>query len=589
MKKVVRNRKVKTVPLCTWRFYVMLTVLLCGFAGLVGRAAYLQVVNAEDLAKAGDSRSLRIKGISSHRGLIVDRNGVELARSVPSESVWLDIKTLLEIPGILKSEQWKAFAAALKRDKSKLNQWIKNRSKRRNVWLERQVDPNVALYIKRLNIKGVNFKTEYRRYYPSGEVSSHVVGFTGVDGKGLEGVEKAFDAFLTGKPGKEKVVVDLYRRVVEERGVLAKAEQGNDLQLSIDSRIQAVAYKELKSAVLSNGAKGGSVVVMDVETGEVLAMANQPAFNPNRSDNRLPELMRNRAITDMFEPGSTVKPLTVVSGLSSGKFNVNSTIDTSPGRMKLGYAYVSDHRNFGVLTLDGIIKKSSNMGVSKIALQLTDEEFLSTLYAVGFGVETGVGIQGESNGLLSPRPNWSDFEKATWSYGYGFMVTPIQLAQAYSILGSGGIKHTPTLIKRRKGEEIEGERVIAPEIASAVVKMMEQVTEEGGTGTRARVDGYRVAGKTGTSRKAIPGGYGDEYVSYFAGLVPATDPKFAIVVMVDEPAGDSYYGGTVSAPVFSTVADTALHLMNIAPDNRLQRPAIATAAGVIGQGGAKHD
>jgi cell division protein FtsI (penicillin-binding protein 3) len=257
--------------------------------------------------------------------------------------------------------------------------------------------------------------------------------------------------------------------------------------------------------------------------------------------------------------------------------------------MKLGYAYVKDHRNYGVLTLDGIIKKSSNMGVSKIALELSDEEFLSTLYAVGFGVETGLGIQGEADGQLTPRVNWSDFEKATWSYGYGFMVTPIQLAQAYSILGSGGIKHTPTLLKRPEAEEIPGERVIKPEIASSVVSMMEQVTQAGGTGTRARVDGYRVAGKTGTSRKAVRGGYGDEYVTYFAGLVPATDPKFAIVVMVDEPAGDSYYGGTVSAPVFAKVADTALHLLNVAPDGDLERPAVATTTGIVAKRGASHD
>ena len=365
--KKVRNRKVKTVPLCTWRYYVMSVVLLCGFVALLGRAAYLQVVSADDLAKAGDSRSVRVKGISSHRGLILDRSGVELARSVPTESVWLDIKTLLQTPKVLQSEKWKAFSAALKRDENELNQWVMNRSERQFVWLERQVDPNVSLYIKRLDIKGVNFKTEYRRYYPSAEVTAHVVGFTGVDDKGLEGVEKAFDTFLTGKPGKEQVVVDLYRRVVEERGVLAKAEQGNDLQLSIDSRIQAAAYKELKKAVLSNGAKGGSVVVMDVDTGEVLAMASQPSFNPNRSDSRLPELTRNRSITDMFEPGSTVKPLTVISGLTSGKFNVGSKIDTSPGRMYLDYAWVRDTRNYGELDLDGIIKKSSNMGVSKIA------------------------------------------------------------------------------------------------------------------------------------------------------------------------------------------------------------------------------
>ena len=584
--KKVQNRKLKTVPLCTWRYYVMIAVLLCGFGALVTRAAYLQVVNAEELAEAGESRSVRVKGISSHRGLILDRNGVELARSVPTESVWLDPKTLLANEGVLQSKEWKAFAAALKRNENQLNQWVKDRADKRFVWLERHVDPNVGLYIKRLDIPGVEFKTEYRRYYPSAEVTAHLVGFTGIDDKGLEGVERAFDSFLTGQPGSKQVVVDLYRRVVEERGVLAQAEQGNDLQLSIDSRIQATAYKELKKAVLQNGAKGGSVVVVDVDTGEVLAMASQPSFNPNRSDSRLPEFTRNRSITDLFEPGSTVKPLTVVSGLSSGKFSTNSKIDTSPGRMKLGYAWVRDPRNYGILDLDGIIKKSSNMGVSKIALELSDEEFLSTYYKVGFGMETGLGIQGEADGILAPRANWSEHEKASMSYGYGFMVSPIQLAQAYAILGAGGVRNQLTLIKRTDGQEYPQEQVIQPEIARSVVKMMEEVVSEGGTGTQAKVEGYRVAGKTGTSRKAVRGGYGDEYVTVFAGLVPASDPKFAIVVMVDEPAGDSYYGGTVSAPVFSKVADKALHLLNIAPDNKSQKNAIATATNVMG---GQHD
>ncbi|MCW8855905.1 MAG: penicillin-binding transpeptidase domain-containing protein [Kangiella sp.] len=585
--KKVQNRKLKTVPLCTWRYYVMIAVLLCGFGALVTRAAYLQVVNAEELTEAGESRSVRIKGISSHRGLIVDRNGDELARSVPTESVWLDPQILLANENILASKEWKAFAAALKRDEKELNQWVKNRSDKRFVWLERHVDPNVGLYIKRLDIPGIEFKTEYRRYYPSAELTAHLVGFTGIDDKGLEGVERAFDSFLTGQPGSKKVVVDLYRRVVEERGVLAKAEQGNDLQLSIDSRIQATAYKELKKAVLQNGAKGGSVVVVDVDTGEVLAMASQPSFNPNRSDGRFPEFTRNRSITDLFEPGSTVKPLTVVSALSSGKFTTNSKIDTSPGRMKLGYAWVRDPRNYGVLDLDGIIKKSSNMGVAKIALELSDEEFLSTYYKVGFGMETGLGIQGESDGILAPRANWSEHEKASMSYGYGFMVSPIQLAQAYAILGADGVRNQLTLIKRTEGVEYPQERVLEPEVARAVVHMMEEVVSEGGTGTQAKVEGYRVAGKTGTSRKAIRGGYGDEYVTVFAGLVPASDPKFAIVVMVDEPAGDSYYGGTVSAPVFSIVADKALHLMNIAPDKKTQKPAVATGINVVG--GGQHD
>ncbi len=578
--KKTRNRKLKSVPMCTWRYYTMIVLVCVCFVSLVGRAAYLQVINSGDLAKAGESRSVRIKGISSHRGLILDRNGVELARSVPIESVWLDPKTLLADKEVLNSKAWKGFAAALNRDEDELKQWVLQRAGKRFVWLERHLDPNIALYVKRLAINGVNLKSEYRRYYPSAEVAAHLVGFTGIDDKGLEGVEKAFDAYLTGKQGKEKVVVDLQRRVVEERGVLKEAEQGHDLQLSIDSRIQAVAYKELKKAVLSHSAKGGSIVVVDVDTGEVLAMASQPSFNPNRSDSRFPAMTRNRAIADLFEPGSTVKPLTIVSALESGKYQPESKVDTSPGRMRLNRKVVKDPRNYGVLDLGGIIKKSSNMGVSRVALSLSDQEFLDSFQKVGFGKITGLGVQGEAKGVMRPRANWSDIEKATFSFGYGFQVSSIQLAQAYSILGAEGVKRPLTLLKQSGLEQ--GEQVIKPRIAKNVVKMMENVVAAGGTGTKAKVDGYRVAGKTGTARKvAKTGGYGDEYVTVFAGLVPASDPKFAIVVMVDEPAGDAYYGGTVSAPVFSKVADKALDLMNVAPD--------ANGAKTLALGGIRHD
>ncbi len=569
-----------TVPDCKWRYVTMLFVVSACFIGLIIRTAYLQVWNATDLAKAGESRSVRVKGISSHRGLILDRNGEELARSVPIESLWIDPKTLLKDKSVLKSPAWKGFAKALNRDEKELSKWVLDRADRRFVWLERHLDPNNAVFIKRLAINGVNLKSEYRRYYPSAEVTANLVGFTGVDDKGLEGVEKAFDSYLTGQPGKEKVVVDLYRRVVEERGVLAEAEQGNDLQLSIDSRIQAVAYRELKKTVLNHNAKGGSVVVVDVDTGEVLAMASQPSFNPNRSDSRFPNMTRNRAITDLFEPGSTVKPLTIVSALESGKYQPQSTVDTSPGRMKLNRKTVRDPRNYGVLDLTGIIKKSSNMGVSRVALSLSDQEFLDSFYKVGFGKSTGLGVQGETKGVLRPRDNWSDIEKATFSFGYGFQVSAIQLAQAYSVLGANGIKRPLTIIKQNGLEQ--GEQVIDSAIAQEVVSMMENVVADGGTGTKARVEGYRVAGKTGTARKvAKTGGYGDEYVTVFAGLVPATAPRLAIVVMVDEPAGDAYYGGTVSAPIFSEVADKALDLMNVAPDQQTVK--------AFAVGGVSHD
>ena len=568
-KKVLRtaaakNRKVKTIPLCTWRYYAMIVVVGVLFSGLLGRAAYLQVLHSENLVQAGDQRSVRIEGVASSRGVIVDRNGRELARSVPVDSVWMDPSIVVKQPQIFDSNDWKKLAASLNMTDDELTAWTMKRSTRRDVWLKRHLDPNIAQFIERLDIPGVNMRAEYRRYYPTAEVSAHLVGFTGIDDKGLEGIERAYNEWLSGAPGTEKVVLDLYRRPVSKRQSLTDAQHGNDLQLSVDSRLQAVAYKELKTAVLKHRAKGGAAVVVDVKTGEVLAMASQPSFNPNRRADRNPAAARNRAVTDIFEPGSTVKPLTVISALESGNYTTDSIIDTSPGRFRVRGGWVRDPRNYGELDFAGIIRKSSNVGVSRLALAMTDERFLDIFYRVGFGLDSGTGFPGESAGKLVVRNNWSAIEKATFSYGYGFQVTALQLAQAYAVLGNGGMKTPVSLLKIDEPER--GERVIRETIARSVVGMMEQVVADGGTGTRAQVDGYRVAGKTGTARKAVAGGYGDQYVSVFAGLAPASDPALAVVIMIDEPQGDRYHGGEVSAPVFSEVMGSSLRLLNVPPD-----------------------
>ncbi len=559
-----KNRKLRAIPLCTWRYYTMLAVFAVAFTALLGRAAWLQVVEAETLNQAGDQRAVRIKGIDTRRGLITDRNGEELARSVPVKSLWLDPATLYRFPELFSGKEWQQLAAALKKPVAELNDWLEQRKTRRFVWLRRQLDPRVALFIERLKLPGVHLKKEYRRYYPTAEVNAHLVGFTGIDDQGIEGMERAYNGWLTNTPGEQQVVMDLQRRVVAHNGVLEAPRNGKDLTLSIDSRVQAIAYRALKTAVTRHKAKGGSVVVLDAHTFEVMAMANQPAFNPNRLEDRDPALARNRAVTDLFEPGSTAKPLSVISALASGNFQLDSIVDTSPGRYRLNGAWVRDPRNYGPLDIAGVLKKSSNVGVSRMALSLSDPAFLETFQRVGFGEDTGSGFPGETSGRFSPRHNWADIEKATFSYGYGFQVSAVQLARAYGVLATGGLQRPVSLLKL--DEVPTGEQVLDRTIVKQVVKMMEQVVEPGGTAPKARIPGYRVAGKTGTARKAVVGGYGDEYVNIFAGLAPASDPELVVVVVVDEPGGDAYHGGTVAAPVFAEVMESSLRLLNIAPD-----------------------
>ena len=547
-----------------WRFVLVMAVVCLVFTALVSRAAYIQVIAPDKLIYEGDLRSIRTKTGYAERGVITDRLGNELAVSVPVRAIWADPKHVADQNSLANREAWAALAKVLDTDVESLQQRVSN-PKRRFVYLQRQVSATVADYVSKLKIKGVYLKPESRRFYPTGEVSAHLVGFTNIDDHGLEGIERSYDDWLTGEPGKRKVRKDRLGRVVEDLAVIHEAKQAQNIALSIDQRIQAIAYRELKKAVTETKATSGSVVVLDIDTGEVLAMANSPSFNPNNRNEFQSYRYRNRAITDSYEPGSTVKPLSVIAALERDHIGSNSMINTSPGWMQIGGRRVRDSRNYGEISLTKVIQKSSNVATSQLALKVGVEGMLDTFYDVGFGNDAGLGLVGESGGQMPQRRRWSDFELATLSFGYGLMVTPLQLAQAYATMGAGGVFKPASIIKLQ--QPATGERVFEQTKAQAVLEMMESVIQDGGTGQKAAVPGYRVAGKTGTSRKAVRGGYGDDYVAIFAGVAPVSKPKLAIAVFVNEPQTDRYYGGDVAAPVFSKVMQGGLQYLNVAPDD----------------------
>lgn len=558
------NKKVVQPHLGQGRFYFALFVVFGVFASLVARAAYIQVVEPEQLIYEGDRRSLRVDPTEVQRGTIVDRHGRDLAVSVPVQTVWADPKRIHEKQGLANRERWLALAEVFRTDVDDLLARVEDPA-RRFVYLERKVTPAVADYVRQLGIPGVYLKTESRRFYPVGEIAAHLVGFTDIDGRGIEGLEAAYNEVLTGKPGERLYRKDAQGRVVEEVRVTA-AEQPQQLTLSIDQRLQSLAYAELKKAVRYHQATSGSAVIVDVDTGEVLAMVNSPSFNPNNRADLQPHRMRNRAITDAYEPGSTMKPLVVLAGLEAGTISKDEVIDTSPGWMRIGGRRVSDPINRGEQTITEILQNSSNMGSSKIALRTGVEQLLATYAAVGLGNDTGIGMIGESYGVLQHRTRWSDFEIATLSFGYGLTATTLQLAQAYSVIANGGVYRPLTIQRRAEGNLMPGTQVVKAENAEAVLHMLEQVVADG-SAKNARVPGYRVAGKTGTARKAVAGGYGDEYVTLFAGVAPVSDPRIAVVVTVNEPGGDDYYGSTVSAPIFAEIVGDALRALNIPPDH----------------------
>ena len=546
-----------------WRFYLVLGVIVFVYCALIARSAFIQVIEPDMLRQQGDNRIIRNSASMVQRGSITDRNGHELAVSVPVETVWADPKVMMENNSLAMVDHWKALSDVLAEDVNSLTNRITKNPSMRFVYLKRQVSPTVANYIKALKIPGIHLRQESKRFYPTAEISAHVVGFTNVDDKGIEGVERLYDDLLTGENGSKRFIKDAKGRTIE---VIYEEEKQKpqDIVLSIDQRIQALAYRELKGAVDAFKATSGSVVVTNVHTGEILALVNSPSYNPNNRENTPVHRFRNRAITDAYEPGSTMKPLTVLAALEFGSAKKDTEINTSPGWMRLGGRRVSDPRNHGVLDLEQILVKSSNMGAAKLALSMPKEIFLDQFYNAGFGETTGAGLVGESSGVMHVKSRWSDFELATLSFGYGLTLTPLQLARLYSTIANDGVKLPLTIHKLDKAPE--GERVFSKDKTRFLLTLLEGVVTERGGANKAKVDGYHVGGKTGTAIKAVAGGYGDDYVGLFAGIGPITKPELAVVVVINEPGGDFYHGGDVAAPVFSRVMKGALQILNVAPD-----------------------
>ncbi len=549
-----------------WRLYLVMAVLLLLAGTVVTKLVYLHVLDRGFLRNQGDARTLRVVQMPAHRGMVLDRNGEPLAVSAPVESLWLN-PSEFQADEAQQAELAKRAGITLKRLKNLLERY----ADRQFVYLNRQMIPADAQKALALGLDGVYSDKEYKRYYPAAEVATHLVGFTNVDGKGQEGMELAFDEWLRGVPGRKQVLRDRLGRIIKDIQALESAQPGRDLQLSIDLRLQYLAYRELKAAVQSHRAKSAAAVVLDAHTGEVLAMVNQPSYNPNDRERIKVNSLRNRATTDTFEPGSTVKPFTVAAALSSGQYRLDSTVDTSPGYFRVRNKTIRDHRNYGVLDLTAIITKSSNVGVSKLALSIEEDAVRTLLANAGLGQASGSGFPGEQAGRLPHYPAKRVVERAAMSYGYGLAVTPLQLAQSYMSFAAGGIKRPVSLLK--VDGPVPGERIMPAPVAQAVLAMMETVTEKGGTGTRARIPAYRVGGKTGTVHKVGSNGYeDDQYVAVFAGVAPISSPRLVTVVMVDEPQGKEYYGGEVAAPVFSRIMAGALRLMNVAPDALPERP-----------------
>jgi cell division protein FtsI (penicillin-binding protein 3) len=544
-----------------WRANVVFAVLVCGALGLVWRAVELQLKDHEFLAGQGDARFSRVAEITATRGTITDRYGEPLAVSTPVDSVWVNPKELA-----LASDQLPRLAKALKRDKTELARRVTSNLDREFLYLARHMQPSEAQQIRQLEIPGVYLMREYRRYYPAGEVAGHILGFTSVDDEGQEGLELAFDHWLAGENGAKRVIQDRYGKIVQNVEEIRSMRPGRNLVLSIDLRIQYLAYRELKAAIRDQRAKSGSVIVLDVSTGEVLAMVNQPTYNPNDRDQMQVATYRNRAATDILEPGSTIKPFFIAAGIASGRYRADSVIDTSPGYMKVGTKIFEDeHGSLGKINLATILAKSSNIGMGMLALSLEPEQMWATLNQFGFGQVTTSGYPGESAGLLSHYSHWRPIGIVTMSHGYGISVTPLQLAHAYATLGAYGSVRPVSFL--RVDSPPAGAQALDAGVSRQVVALLESVVAAEGTGKLAAIPGYRVSGKTGTAWKATAGGYStDRYMSVFAGVAPATQPRLAAVVIIDEPGAGKYYGGDVAAPVFSSVVGGSLRLLAVPPD-----------------------
>ena len=556
------------------RRWVVAAGVIAFAAVLSWRMVDLQLNRNVFLTEEGEARHLRIERIPAHRGMLLDRNGEPLAVSTPLASVWVNPKKLVN-----SRARWPELERALALGPGSIEHAMEGRSRREFVYVRRHVDPSVAEAVDALEMDGVHLKPEYRRYYPMGAAASHVLGFTSIDDAGQEGLELALDGVLSGENGARRVIKDRLGRIVESLERIRPARPGRDVVLSIDRRIQSVAYRALLQGVQRHRARAGSAVVLDVRTGEVLAVVNLPSFNPNDRGDRSSWRFRNRAVTDLLEPGSTIKPFTVAAALQAGIVRPDTTMDTRPGFLKVGRHTVWDVRNYGVIDIRKVIKKSSNVGAGKLALALRSADLWRMFRQAGFGASTGSGFPGERKGTLTDFAGWGELHRVTLSFGYGLATTPLQVARAYAAFGTGGELPAVSFLRTDGAPSVS--QVMPAPVAARILEMLEEAVEPDGTGHRARVDGYRVGGKTGTTRKSEAGGYSeDRYHSTFAGLAPMSDPRLSVVVVIDEPGGRAYYGGVVAAPVFSDIVEGSLRVLGIAPDDPevIRAPGINVAA-----------
>lgn len=544
-----------------WRSTFILALLLVWLAAMVGRAAYLQGLRHAFLQHKGDALANRVVEMPAHRGMIFDRNREPLAISTPVESLWCNPADVEAGPG-----QVRQIAAILQMKPAEVRDKLEDSRNRGFVYIKRRLPPDQAEAVTRLDIPGLSLQREYRRYYPSGEAVAGLLGFTGVDDSGEEGLELAWQNWLAGKPGSQRVLEDRHGNVIEDVQSILSPRPGHDLQLAIDMRLQYLAWHELELAVTANKARSGSIVVLDARTGEVLAMTNVPSFNPNNLDGVKPWQMRNRAVTDQYEPGSTLKPFTVTAALDTGRYSPETVIDTEGGSWQVGVNRIHDAHPEGMLTVSQVIEKSSNVGASKIALSLEPQYMWQKLHDCGFGVAPVSGFPGVAEGDLRPWQHWRPIEQATMSYGNGISVSLLQLARAYTVFTNHGVLLPVSLVEGARNTS-QPVRVYSEKSADEMAAMLENVVTPEGTAPLASLADYRVAGKTGTAHKPDHGGYSaNRYIASFIGFAPASRPRLIVAVMIDEPSAGQYYGGTVAGPVFHNVMDNALHLLDVAPD-----------------------
>jgi cell division protein FtsI (penicillin-binding protein 3) len=539
---------------------LLLFVMLVAMLILVGRAAYLQIIRVDFLQDKGDSQHVGVVSVSAYRGQIQDRNGEPLAISTPVQSIWLDTRKVKDAD----PEKLGQMARILSMSEKELHTFLAKEAGKSFVYLKRQINPDLAEKVKALEILGVYFERGFKRFYPAGAVSGHLLGFTNVDDVGQEGLEHGYENTLRGKIGKKRVIKDGKRQVIQDVENIETAEAGRDLVLTIDERIQYLAYRELQNVMVENKAHSASLVVLDAKNGDVLACVSQPAFNPNNRKELSSNRYRNRAMMDSFEPGSTVKPFVIAAALDGGYVPPDLTIETH-GVYYMGRYPIKDVHNYGTLDLTHVLQKSSNIAIAKVAMTMPPEHFWNVYSQLGFGSSAGVGFPGEASGALLDYQGWHEFDQAALSFGYGVSTSILQLARAYTALADDGVIHSVTLLKR--DEDSEAKRIFKPETARKVREMLEHVISKEGTAYQARVEGYRVAGKTGTVKKATAGGYSeDKYFSVFVGMAPASNPRFIVAIVVDEPTGGQYYGGLVAAPAFSKVMAGALRVYGVEPD-----------------------